>query len=82
MGDSGRRCRNCSGCWSAICDGVDALYDRDNEPTYDASGFYRKLGFDYAAPHESLPPETPYRTMYCDLKPIIDLVEAAKPESI
>jgi GNAT superfamily N-acetyltransferase len=53
---------------------VDALYDRDVEPAYDASGFYAKLGFDFADPHESLPPETPYRTMYYDLKPVIELL--------
>jgi hypothetical protein len=53
---------------------VDALYDRDVEPAYDASGFYTKLGFDFANPYESLPPEMPYRTMYFDLKPVIELL--------
>lgn len=61
---------------------VDALYDRDTEPAYDASGFYRKLGFDFANPHESLPPKTPYRTMYYDLKPIIDLLEVETSEAV
>jgi hypothetical protein len=61
---------------------VDALYDRDTEPAYDASGFYRKLGFDFTDPHESLPTETPYRTMYYDLKPIIDLLEVETSEAV
>jgi GNAT superfamily N-acetyltransferase len=52
---------------------VDALYDRDVDPAYDASGFYAKLGFEFADPNESLPPDTPYRTMYYDLKPVIEL---------
>ena len=61
---------------------VDALYDQDNEPAYDASGFYRKLGFDFADLNESLPPKTPYRTMYYDLKPIIDLLEVKASEAV
>ena len=52
---------------------VDALYDRDIDPAYDASGFYAKLGFEFADPDKSLPPATPYRTMYYDLKPVIEL---------
>lgn len=55
---------------------VDALYDQDAEPVYDASVFYTKLGFDFADLNESLPPEMPYRTMYLDLKPLIDLLDA------
>ena len=51
---------------------VDALYDFDIEPAYDASGFYEKLGFEFADPTESLPPVNPYRTMYLDLKPLIE----------
>jgi len=61
---------------------VDALYDRDTEPAYDASGFYRKLGFEYADSNESLPHETPYRTMYYALKPIIDLLEAEASKAV
>jgi hypothetical protein len=60
---------------------VDALYDLDVEPAYDASGFYTKLGFDFADPHESLPPEMPYRTMYFDLKPVIELLNPQSPEA-
>jgi GNAT superfamily N-acetyltransferase len=51
---------------------VDALYDFDVEPAYDASGFYEKLGFEFADPTEPLPPVNPYRTMYLDLKPLMD----------
>jgi GNAT superfamily N-acetyltransferase len=53
---------------------VDALYDPDTTPPYDASGFYEKFGFQFADPNESLPPLVPYRTMYLDLKPLIDLL--------
>ena len=53
---------------------VDALYDSDTTPPYDASGFYEKFGFQFADPNESLPPSVPYRTMYLDLKPLIDLL--------
>ena len=53
---------------------VDALYDPDTTPPYDASGFYEKFGFQFADPNESLPPSVPYRTMYLDLKPLIDLL--------
>lgn len=53
---------------------VDALYDADVEPAYDASGFYQKLGFEFADPTESLPPVNPYRTMYLDLKPLIEVL--------
>ncbi|WP_019503025.1 N-acetyltransferase [Pseudanabaena sp. PCC 6802] len=51
---------------------VDALYDFDVEPAYDASGFYEKLGFEFADPTECLPPVNPYRTMYLDLKPLME----------
>lgn len=52
---------------------VDALYDADTEPPYDASGFYQKFGFQFVNPDETVPPDIPYRTMYFDLKPLIDL---------
>jgi len=52
---------------------VDALYDSDKDPPYDASGFYERLGFQFTNPDETLPPTRPYRTMYFDLKPLIDL---------
>lgn len=49
---------------------VDALYDPDTG--YDSSGFYRHLGFRFADPREALPPVRGYRTMYFDLKPLIE----------
>ncbi len=54
---------------------VDALYDEDMTPPYDASGFYQKFGFRFVNAEEILPPSTPYRTMYLDLKPLIDLFD-------
>jgi GNAT superfamily N-acetyltransferase len=59
---------------------VDALYDSDVEPAYDASGFYEKLGFEFAEPTEFLPPIKPYRTMYLDLKPLIEVLAMEKPD--
>lgn len=52
---------------------VDALYDADENPPYDVSSFYQKFGFQFANPDETLPTNIPYRTMYFDLKPLIDL---------
>ncbi len=49
---------------------VDAFYDRDNG--YDISGFYQRLGFMFVNPDEQLPPLNSYRTMYFDLKSLID----------
>lgn len=51
---------------------VDALYDSDTTPPYDASGLYKKFGFQFVDAEESLPPSVPYRTMYLDLKPLLD----------
>lgn len=42
------------------------------EPAYDASGFYTKLGFEFAIPTDPLPPVNPYRTMYFDLKQLME----------
>lgn len=54
---------------------VDALYDLDEDPPYDVSGFYEKFGFQLANPEEIVTAEAPYRTMYFDLKPLIDLAQ-------
>jgi len=51
---------------------VGALYDADVEPAYDASGFYTKLGFEFSTPTDPLPPVNPYRSMYLDLKQLIE----------
>jgi GNAT superfamily N-acetyltransferase len=59
---------------------VDAFYDVDETPPYDASGFYEKFGFRFVNAEETLPPSTPYRTMYLDLKPLIDLFNSSDSE--
>jgi GNAT superfamily N-acetyltransferase len=51
---------------------VDVLYDADNQ--YDSSGFYLKLGFQFANPEEEIPPKEGYRTLFFDLKPLIDAI--------
>ena len=53
------------------------MYDADLTPQYDTSGFYEKFGFKFVNSEESLPPSTPYRTMYLDLKPLIDLLDSS-----
>jgi GNAT superfamily N-acetyltransferase len=56
---------------------VDAFYDLDADSAglhYDASGFYTSIGFNFSNPDEPLPPPDPYRTMYFDLKPLIDVL--------
>lgn len=57
---------------------VDAFYDKDTG--YDASGFYERLGFRFVNPEETLPPPESYRTMYFDLKPLIDLLNESGQE--
>ncbi len=59
---------------------VDALYDPDTTPPYDASGFYAQFGFQFVNPDQILPPPVPYRTMYLDLKPLIDLLNGQEIE--
>lgn len=58
---------------------VDAFFDKDLDKSgqhYDASGFYERIGFNFANPQELLPPEDGYRTMYFDLKPLIEAIQA------
>ena len=58
---------------------VDAFYDLDPDSHgghYDASGFYTRIGFNFVNPDESLPPPQSYRTMYFDLKPLVDALGA------
>lgn len=59
---------------------VDALYDPDTNPPYDASGFYEQFGFNFVNPNEVLPLLVPYRTMYLDIKPLIDLLSGKEIE--
>lgn len=54
---------------------VDALYDPDDG--YDTSSFYQKMGFQFADMHEAIPPATGYRTMFLDLKPLLDRITSA-----
>lgn len=54
---------------------VDAFHDLDPDSEgvhYDASGFYASIGFNFVNPDEPLPPAQSYRTMYFDLKPLVD----------
>ncbi|MCL1475999.1 GNAT family N-acetyltransferase [Argonema antarcticum] len=61
---------------------VDALYDPDTNPPYNASSFYERFGFQFANLDEVLPPPVPYRTMYLDLKPLIDLLSGEDLEQV
>lgn len=49
---------------------VDALYDPDSD--YDTSGFYERFGFTFADGEGCRVEGQPFRTMYFDLKPILD----------
>ena len=49
---------------------VDALFDPDTG--YDTAGFYTKFGFARAREQFQPDKERPYRTMYLDLKPLLD----------
>ncbi len=57
---------------------VDAYYDHNakdehgRSKPYDSSLFYLKLGFQYVDPNETLPPRDAFRSMFFDLKPLID----------
>jgi GNAT superfamily N-acetyltransferase len=51
---------------------VDALFDPDTD--YDSSPFYVKRGFVFASAEEERPPGDGFRTMYFDLKPLVDVV--------
>jgi len=59
---------------------LEALYDPDDvNPTtgepYDVSKFYKnKFGFEYIDPNET--PKAPYRSMFLDLKPLIEAAKA------
>lgn len=59
---------------------VDALYDPDTTPPYNASGFYTRFGFQFVNQDQTLPPFVPYRTMYLDLKPLINLLNGQEIE--
>ncbi len=54
---------------------VDALFDPDKD--YDTSPFYEKFGFTFADGKGERIPGQPFRTMYFDLKPILDVLATA-----
>ena len=56
---------------------VDAAYDAHRTPHYDISSFYGKFGFEFATEGAKLPPVMPYRTMYLDLKPMIESMRSS-----
>lgn len=49
---------------------VDALYDPDS--SYDVAPYYERFGFIHAAPDARARPGEFFRTMFFDLKPLID----------
>lgn len=49
---------------------VDALYDPDTG--YDIAGYYERFGFRHVNPVESVPPAGNFRTMYFDIKTVVD----------
>jgi GNAT superfamily N-acetyltransferase len=56
---------------------VDALYDPDSD--YDTSGFYARFGFLFADEEDRRVEGHPFRTMYFDLKPILDALAGGSP---
>ena len=57
---------------------VDAYYDSAHKDKngksdpWDSSRIYRKLGFQYVNPNEQLPPKDAFRSMFFDLKRLLD----------
>ena len=50
---------------------VDALFDEDKG--YDISTFYKeKWGFIYASPSSETPKRHPYKTMFLDIRPLVE----------
>lgn len=54
---------------------VDALYDPDNG--YDVAPYYAQFGFIHASPDERPRPGEYFRTMFFDLKPLLDATAGA-----
>jgi GNAT superfamily N-acetyltransferase len=59
---------------------VDALYDPDTN--YDISSYYEEFGFKYVNPKEPLPPSGNFRTMYYDIKAVLDELEVLRAANI
>jgi hypothetical protein len=68
---------------------LEALYAADEIDTitgtspYDVSRFYReKFGFQYVDPNERLTSKTRYRSMFLDLKPMIETAKNPLPDTV
>lgn len=55
---------------------VDALYDPDTG--YDKAGYYERFGFRRVNPSELVPPCGNFRTMYFDIKAVVEQVKALR----
>ncbi|WP_229240431.1 GNAT family N-acetyltransferase [Dyadobacter sp. SG02] len=55
---------------------VDALYDADTG--YDIAGYYARFGFKFVDPFEATPPTCNFRTMYFDIKMIVQELQALR----
>ncbi len=52
---------------------VDALYDADDpDNEYDISKFYERFGFQFVNPEKLPTPKTRYRSMFLDIKALVD----------
>lgn len=55
---------------------VDALYDPDTG--YDIAGYYERFGFQHVNTSELVPPSGNFRTMYFDIKAVVEQVESLR----
>ncbi len=55
---------------------VDALYDPDTG--YDIAGYYARFGFKFVDPLEATPPSCNFRTMYFDIKVVVEELQALR----
>lgn len=55
---------------------VDALYDPDTG--YDIAGYYARFGFRLVDRSEATPPSSNFRTMYFDIKTVVEELEALR----
>ncbi len=55
---------------------VDALYDHDTG--YDIAGYYARFGFRRVDPSEVAPPSSNFRTMYFDIKAVVEELQALR----
>jgi GNAT superfamily N-acetyltransferase len=57
---------------------VDALYDPDTG--YDIARYYEKFGFKHVDPSETTPPSGNFRTMYFDIKVVLEELNALRAD--